>query len=192
MAKRKRGNDDARGAPQYIVAKASDVPPGSRLLVNVDRHEIAVFNVDGKLYAVLNRCPHRGGALGMGNIVSAVTSAVPGKLQVDTSMKLLVCPWHRWEFDIETGQSWCDAMDPARRRYVVKPFAVEVAAGSELAASQATDVEVMRPAEAKMVDPETHRVKGPHKATMFPVEVDDDYIVVTLARREAERGPQAN
>ena len=25
-----------------------------------------------------------------------------------TSEIHLVCPWHGWEFDVRTGQSWCD------------------------------------------------------------------------------------
>jgi nitrite reductase/ring-hydroxylating ferredoxin subunit len=165
---------------RYVVAKTSDVQSGGRLLVDVAGREIALLNVDGVFYAVLNHCPHRGGALGMGNVVSLPTSSVPGEIQIDRDKKFLICPWHRWEFDLETGQSWCDAMDPGRRRYAVKPFDVQIAAGADLAQEDDNNT---RGTEATVVDPERHRVKGPYQATMLPVEVDDEYVIVTMARR---------
>jgi nitrite reductase/ring-hydroxylating ferredoxin subunit len=167
---------------RYVVAKASDLPPGGRLLAELDGREIVVLNVDGTFYAVINHCPHRGGALGMGNVVSLPTSSVPGEIHVDPNVKFLICPWHRWEFDLETGQSWCDAMDPGRRRYAVKPFDVQVTPGAALA-EDADDANTRKAGETTVVDPQSHRIKGPYQATMLPVEVDDEYVIVTMARR---------
>ncbi len=33
--------------------------------------------------------------------------------------ELLRCPWHGWEFDIRTGQSWCDPDSVRARTYSV-------------------------------------------------------------------------
>ena len=51
--------------------------------------EICLANVDGTYSAIDNTCLHRGGPLGQGAIEK-------GKV---------VCPWHGWEWDPQTGQA---------------------------------------------------------------------------------------
>ncbi|MBO0705932.1 MAG: Rieske 2Fe-2S domain-containing protein, partial [Candidatus Dormibacteraeota bacterium] len=46
---------------RYVVAPVEDLPPGERRIVEIDRRSIGVFNVDGRLFALRNRCPHQGG-----------------------------------------------------------------------------------------------------------------------------------
>ena len=70
------------------VAKLDDVPPGQSKVVTVDNRTIALFNVDGKIYAIHNLCPHEGGPLGEGRVKGFVVS----------------CPWHDLAFDIRNGQ----------------------------------------------------------------------------------------
>lgn len=40
------------------VASAADVPPGERLVVELGRQWIVVFNVDGRFYALEDTCSH--------------------------------------------------------------------------------------------------------------------------------------
>ncbi len=40
------------------IAKVEDLPPGERLVVELGRHWIVVFNVDGEFYAVEDNCTH--------------------------------------------------------------------------------------------------------------------------------------
>jgi 3-phenylpropionate/trans-cinnamate dioxygenase ferredoxin subunit len=172
---------DRRRSERYVVGKAADVPPGGRLLVNVEGREIGIFNVDGNFYAILNRCPHRGGDLCKGNVVSPILSDGPGNLSVDPTTKLVMCPWHHWEYDLETGQSWCDVASPSKlaRRYAVRPLGVDVTSGADLGEESAG--EFARLSDAVVIDPLTHRVKGPFTAEVFPVELDDEYIVLDMA-----------
>jgi len=71
------------------VAKVSDVKEGEGKTVEANGKTIALFNVDGKFYAIDNTCKHAGGPLGEGvcdgNIVT--------------------CPWHGWKYDVTTGVS---------------------------------------------------------------------------------------
>jgi len=71
------------------VAKVSDVKEGEGKVVEANGKTIALFNVDGKFYAIDNTCKHKGGPLGEGvcdgNIVT--------------------CPWHGWKYDVTTGVS---------------------------------------------------------------------------------------
>ncbi|MBM3219863.1 MAG: non-heme iron oxygenase ferredoxin subunit [Candidatus Rokubacteria bacterium] len=69
------------------VAGVGDINPGEGRVVDVAGREIAVFNVDGRYYAIDNSCPHRGGPLGEGDLDGAV----------------IACPWHAWRWDVTTG-----------------------------------------------------------------------------------------
>jgi len=70
------------------VAKTNEIPEGKSKVVTVNGKTIAIFHHDGKFYALDHTCAHRGGPLG------------DGFLEGNT----VVCPWHGWEFDLETGQ----------------------------------------------------------------------------------------
>ena len=70
------------------IASLADIPPGSaREYVAGDRI-VALFNVEGRLYALDGLCPHQSGPLGRGSLSGAVVT----------------CPWHGWQFDVCTGQ----------------------------------------------------------------------------------------
>ena len=47
----------------HVVARVSELPPGARRIVEIGRRSIGVFNVNGKLYALRNACPHQGAPL---------------------------------------------------------------------------------------------------------------------------------
>jgi nitrite reductase (NADH) small subunit len=69
------------------VANVVDVPAGEGRVVQAGNHTLALFNVEGRLYAIDNACPHRGGPLGEGDLDGRVVS----------------CPWHAWRWDVTTG-----------------------------------------------------------------------------------------
>lgn len=79
-----------------------------RLIVDIDEEEVAVMRIEGDIYAVQNRCPHRGAPVSAGD-VSHEISAEQEKLgkrydEVFTDNLVLTCPWHGYEFDLETGE----------------------------------------------------------------------------------------
>ena len=133
---------------RHVVAKVGEIAAGQRKMVTAGGRAIGVFNVNGEYFALLNRCPHQGAQLCSGMLTATIESSGPGEYTLDTQRQMLRCPWHGWEFDIRTGQSWCD---PSRLR--VKTYPVSVEAGGEL-------------------------VKGPYVAETYRVTVEDDYLVV--------------
>ena len=135
---------------QHVVAPLGEIPPGTRKLVEVAGRPIVIFNVEGRLFAVSNRCPHAGGSLVHGKQVGLLQSTEPGHYSYSRPGEIIRCPWHSWEFDLATGKSWCD---PAKVR--VKNYPVEVAPGAKL-------------------------VEGTYKVETFAVSVEDDYVVLTL------------
>lgn len=73
----------------YIpVLKKEDLAAGSCTTVDVKGTKIALFNVDGTFYAIDDTCLHRGGPLGEGFL----------------NGKTVTCPWHGWEYDVESGK----------------------------------------------------------------------------------------
>jgi 3-phenylpropionate/trans-cinnamate dioxygenase ferredoxin subunit len=133
-----------------VIARAGDVAPGQCKIVSVAGREIGVFNVDGRYFALANRCPHEGGPLCQGRIVALVQSDGPGHYALTRDREFLRCPWHGWEFDIRTGQSWCDPKSTRARQFHV------------------------------MVEPGEALVKGPYVAETFPVSVEEQYLVVEV------------
>jgi nitrite reductase (NADH) small subunit len=76
-------------ATRVKLANRSDLPAGIGRIVAVEGRVLALFDVDGQVYAVANTCPHRGGPLGEGVLRGTVVT----------------CPWHGWQFDVCTGRS---------------------------------------------------------------------------------------
>jgi nitrite reductase/ring-hydroxylating ferredoxin subunit len=166
-----------RGDGKYVVARASDLPDGARIIVEAGGHSIGIFNVEGRLYALLNRCPHMGGELCKGDVIGFVDSDRPGDFRLDAERLFISCPWHAWEYDLETGQSW---FNPERTR--VRPYAVTVESGETVAGELATGATSAPDGDPDVVDTVLHRVKGPLVAQVVPVEVENEYIVLSLAR----------
>ena len=54
--------------PEYVkVAVTDDIAPNQGKLVEVQGKKIALFNLEGKYYAIDNTCTHRGGPLAEGS-----------------------------------------------------------------------------------------------------------------------------
>lgn len=104
---------------RYVVCALSELPPGQRKIVDVGQRSIGVFNVNGALHALRNRCPHKGAPLCRGIVRPLVTSATPYQFEVEREGEILRCPWHGWEFDIATGRSVFNPHQVRVRRYDV-------------------------------------------------------------------------
>ena len=50
------------------VANTNEIEPGQTRLVDVKGKQIALFNVDGQVFALDNTCTHRGGPLAEGEV----------------------------------------------------------------------------------------------------------------------------
>jgi nitrite reductase/ring-hydroxylating ferredoxin subunit len=106
------------------VCDADRLADGDRTIVEVGGREVGVFNIDGELYALQNTCPHRSGPVCEGKVTAALVGRWPGVGErLDEQMTgdpAIACPWHGWEFDLETGTHLGDD------RYGVPTFEVVV------------------------------------------------------------------
>ena len=135
---------------KYFVAPSAEVPVGTRKVFKVGGRPVAVFNLNGEFFAILNKCPHQGAELCKGVLVGSVSASQPGEYSYDSTREIIRCPWHGWEFDIRTGDSW---FDPQHTR--VRSYPASVASGATY-------------------------VKGPYKAEVFPVATEEDYLVIEV------------
>jgi 3-phenylpropionate/trans-cinnamate dioxygenase ferredoxin subunit len=135
---------------RHVVATTSEIPPGGNKVVAVQGREIVIFHVNGEFFALLNRCPHEGAPLARAACVALLRSDEPGQYKLSRVGELLRCAWHGWEFDMRTGQSYCD---PKHTR--VRSYPVRIEAGETLA-------------------------KGPYVAETFPVIVEESYVLIEV------------
>ncbi|MBW0104997.1 Rieske (2Fe-2S) protein, partial [Pseudonocardia sp. KRD291] len=104
---------------RIVVAKVDDFAPGDRRIVTRGRRSIGVFRVGDRFFAVNNHCPHLGGPLCEGRTQAQVRSDGPGRYTVADEHTMIACPWHGWEYDLETGQSFLGPGEPPARTYEV-------------------------------------------------------------------------
>ena len=83
------------------VAQRSEIESGESKVVKLGDERVAVFNADGKFYAINNTCPHQGGPLGEGVL----------------DEESVTCPWHEWKYDLKTG---CPIVTPAVKTYALQ------------------------------------------------------------------------
>lgn len=91
----------------HYVIDANELDPGKRVLVDVEGREVAVFNIDGEYHAIANYCVHQGGPVGEGSVSGTTTAKMSEddwELCYECDNEIVSCPWHGWQFDIETGQ----------------------------------------------------------------------------------------
>ena len=86
------------------LGNISAVPRRGARCVNIPGGEIAVFRTaEDQIFAIENRCPHKGGPLAEGIVHGASVT----------------CPLHNWVFDLATGEAQ-GADEGSVRTYPVK------------------------------------------------------------------------
>ena len=91
MERRAAARKDLPTAPDaegYTAVAASDLlVDGKGTTFAVRGKNVAVFRLDGKIFAIADACTHEDGPLGEGSLDGSVVT----------------CPYHDWRFDVKTG-----------------------------------------------------------------------------------------
>ena len=90
------------------LAKVSELKELEPKIVKVRDLSIGIYRHNDKFYAYLDRCPHQGGPPCEGLIVGNVECELgKGGMRIkeytSTEKYNLLCPWHGFDFDLETG-----------------------------------------------------------------------------------------
>jgi nitrite reductase/ring-hydroxylating ferredoxin subunit len=109
---------------EWFVAKSSEFKDGDRRIVTAGPREIGVIFKAGKYYAYSNICLHQGGpaceGLLINNVVEVLNADRTYVQQTFGDKVHIVCPWHGWEYDLETGECVGDRKQKLRSFEVVK------------------------------------------------------------------------
>jgi nitrite reductase/ring-hydroxylating ferredoxin subunit len=89
------------------AARLDQIPLGKSLSTTVAGKPIGLFNVDGKIYAIDDICPHAGASLGLGKLDG----------------RIVTCAHHGMKIDVVTG------CFPASTGFAVASYPVIVVAG---------------------------------------------------------------
>lgn len=83
-----RSTERREGNGWKRVAGAAELPPGGSKVVYHEGRQVALFNVQGRVFAIANRCSHANGPLADGAIDGCTVT----------------CPYHESKFDLQTGE----------------------------------------------------------------------------------------
>ena len=109
-----------RPKTEVAVGREGDFVPARFTKVTVPRHHIPQVRLrDGQLRAVRNYCPHKGAPICRGIVGGTWLPSEPGALTYDREGEVLACPWHGWEYDLDTGRELFRAVPTQLRLYPV-------------------------------------------------------------------------
>lgn len=112
-------------ARRYVVCLAKELEPGDVRPVRVGGRRIAVASLGQGVYrAFSDTCPHEMARLSAGKVEKMWVSERVGEVRESEERWVVVCPWHNFEFDLESGLSPCE---PDRLR--VRTYRAEVEEG---------------------------------------------------------------
>jgi 3-phenylpropionate/trans-cinnamate dioxygenase ferredoxin subunit len=147
---------------QYIVANVDEIPSGKRKILEIQGRSIGIFNINGEFFAIRNNCPHQGAPLCEGYVSGFFVAEEPGEYTLTRKGEIVRCPWHGWEFDIKTGQSY---FDPSKTR--VRSYEVKVEQGCSLSSANVTALEDKLEKESFV-------------AETYPVSIDKQFLVIDI------------
>ena len=83
-----KGLDGGHSHDTWVrVAATSDLADNSALEVLAGDTVIALFRVEGELFALDGMCAHQGGPIAEGTVAHGCVT----------------CPWHGWQYELATG-----------------------------------------------------------------------------------------
>ncbi len=93
---------------EHNLGKWRQVYFGRGKTYTINGQQIAMFSIDGELFAIDDACPHVGASLGSGKLEG----------------KLVACPAHDWQFDVTNGE--CITVDRCDDGCYVDTYPVKI------------------------------------------------------------------
>ena len=85
------------------VARSEAIDEGSAIEVIAGTQIVAIFRLEGVLYALDGMCAHQGGPIAQGTVEGGCVT----------------CPWHGWQYELKTGIQTINRQ-PLQRTYEVR------------------------------------------------------------------------
>jgi nitrite reductase/ring-hydroxylating ferredoxin subunit len=105
---------------RYELFPAQELQPGDIRAVDVGGASVVVLcTPDGRIRALRNHCSHHGAPLSGGTLQPVVTGDDVGRYEISSDQFMLRCPWHGYEFDVDTGRCLADPRNARVKAYDV-------------------------------------------------------------------------
>jgi len=109
---------------EIMVGELREFKEGDYRVLKVEDFEFGIYRHGDRLLAYENLCPHDGGPVCQGKVIPRVEEML-GADQKSRGLRFsdrrnIVCPWHGWEFDLESGRHCGDP------KYRLRPVNVRV------------------------------------------------------------------
>jgi 3-phenylpropionate/trans-cinnamate dioxygenase ferredoxin subunit len=96
--------------PRFIdICGLDDLEDRAVSEVVVAGRRAGAARVGEQVFVFGERCPHQGGPLSRGKLCFPLIAALPGDVAVDRACPTVACPWHGWEFRLDSGRALADA-----------------------------------------------------------------------------------
>jgi 3-phenylpropionate/trans-cinnamate dioxygenase ferredoxin subunit len=94
-------------APAFVdVGRAEDFPLGRPTRVDIPGKDVFVLRADEDTwFAIKNTCPHHGAPLCLGTTAGTWLPSAPGEYVYGFENRVIRCPYHGYEYDLETGRA---------------------------------------------------------------------------------------
>ena len=87
-----------------LAVKRKDLPEGKAMALDVEGKMIALFNINGRIFAIDDTCTHAEGPLSEGDVAGTTVT----------------CPWHGAQFNIATGEALSEPACAGVKAYKVQ------------------------------------------------------------------------
>ena len=104
---------------RHLVGTVAELRRDRWRVVEIGGRPVGVVSVGDSFYAFHDRCPHMGPSMCRGTVSGTFLPAAPHDLVYGKHDRVIRCPWHGWEFDLETGRSLLEPERVGLRTYSV-------------------------------------------------------------------------
>lgn len=93
-------------AGRHRVGEVHEFDDGVFRVFQIEGRSIGVVRTNRGFFAVLNVCPHQHAPICEGRVGGTMRPSAPGEYVYSDDEPVVSCPWHRWEFELGTGESY--------------------------------------------------------------------------------------
>ncbi|MBD2845048.1 Rieske 2Fe-2S domain-containing protein [Paenibacillus sp. IB182496] len=111
------------GRTWIAAAELEDLRQGVAKLVVIGGIELGLFRESERVYAVRNLCPHALAPICAGKVEGVLVADADGAYDYQAERRVLRCPWHHWEFELDGGRAVCNI------RQRIQTFETKIADG---------------------------------------------------------------
>lgn len=90
---------------EYHIGRLAELPLRKVHKVEVAGRTVGVIRTEAGVFAIGDRCPHQGGPMCSGYVTGTMLPSAPDQYVYGEDGMVIQCPWHAYEFRVDTGES---------------------------------------------------------------------------------------